>query len=85
MLFLNPFFAQAELPTVADSAKDLAISAAQTVQGVPPPAWLDTRTLILASVVLLVLAIASWVANYLTRRSSPSINLALVERFVLRL
>jgi phosphatidate cytidylyltransferase len=41
--------------------------------------------LILASIVLVVLGIASSVAHYLTRQTSPSINPALVERFVLRL
>ena len=85
MLFPNHLFAQADQPVVADTAKDLANSAAGMVQGVSVRAWLDIRTLILAGTVLLALAIASWVANYLTRRSSPSINPALVERFTLRL
>ena len=85
MLFLNLLFAQADIPAVTDTANDLATTAARIVPAIPLRAWLDMRTLILASVVLLVLAIASWVANYLTRRSSPSINPALVERFVLRL
>ena len=85
MLFLNLLFAQAEPPVVSETAKDIADSATKIVQSVVPRAWLDLNTLILASVVLSVLAIASWVANYLTRRSSPSINPALVERFVLRL
>ena len=85
MLFPNPLFAQTEPPVVAEAAAELATSAEKISQAVPPVVWLDLRTLILASVVLLVLAIASWVANYLTRRSSPSINPALVERFVLRL
>ena len=85
MLFLNLLFAQSDIPAVTDTANELANSAAQIMHGVSLRAWLDMRTLILASVVLLVLAIASWVANYLTRRSSPSINPALVERFVLRL
>ena len=85
MLFLNLLFAQVDIPAVTDTANELANSAAQLVPAVPLRAWLDMRTLILASIVLLVLAIASWVASYLTRRSSPSINPALVERFVLRL
>jgi phosphatidate cytidylyltransferase len=85
MLFLNLLFAQAEPPVDFETAKDIADSATKVVQSVSTRAWLDLNTLILASVVLSVLAIASWVANYLTRRSSPSINPALVERFVLRL
>ena len=85
MLFPNLLFAQAEPPLVAKAAAELATSAEKISPAVPPEAWMDLRTLILAGVVLSLLAIASWVANYLTRRSSPSINPALVERFVLRL
>jgi len=85
MLLPNPLFAQAEPPLVAKAAAELATSAEKISPAVLPEAWMDLRTLILASVVLSLLAIASWVASYLTRRSSPSINPALVERFVLRL
>lgn len=46
---------------------------------------LNWNTLILASGVLIILGLASSVAHYLTRQSSPSINQALVQRFVLRL
>ena len=87
MLFLNLLFAQAEPSVVSETATS---NIGRYCDESRFSLWLHVlaghmNTLILASVVLSVLAIASWVANYLTRRSSPSINPALVERFVLRL
>jgi hypothetical protein len=46
---------------------------------------LDLPTIVLASVVLGVLAIASIVARNLSNQQTPSINPALVQRFVQRL
>ena len=46
---------------------------------------LDLPTIILASVVLGILAIASIVARNLSHRPTPAINPALVQRFVQRL
>jgi phosphatidate cytidylyltransferase len=71
----------ADTPVDEGTATQIAQSAVQ----VGHRAWLNMPTLILASVVLLALAIASSIAHYLTRQSSPSINQALVQRFVLRL
>ncbi|XZE36574.1 phosphatidate cytidylyltransferase [Pirellulaceae bacterium SH501] len=47
--------------------------------------WFDFPTIMLATVVLVVLGIASSVAHYLTRTPNPLINPALVQRFVHRL
>lgn len=47
--------------------------------------WFDFPTIMLATVVLLVLGIASSVAHYLHRNPNPLINPAMVQRFVHRL
>jgi phosphatidate cytidylyltransferase len=79
------FFPQSD-PEVAVEANRAAVeNAMEGAQLVLARPWLDLPTLILGSVVLIVLAIASSVAHYLTRQASPSVNPALVERFVLRL
>ena len=81
MLFLNSIFAQADVPLVSDPAQ----TAVQIGQTVAQRAWLNMPTLILASVVLIILAISSSIAHYLTHKASHSLNPALVQRFVLRL
>lgn len=73
---------EAATPSQASNSNEIANTAASNLVSQP---WLDLPTLILGSVVLLALAIASSVAHYLTRQVSPSINPALVQRFVLRL
>lgn len=85
MLFFNSFFAQADEPAVAETATKLANSAVTVGKALAQSAWLNMPTLILASVVLVALGIASSVAHYLSRQSSPSVNQAMVQRFVLRL
>lgn len=47
--------------------------------------WLSFPTLVLFAIVIVALGIATVVARFLSRQSAPSINRALVERFVLRL
>jgi len=66
-------------------AADPAISASAANSGGSNKVGLDTSTIVLASVVLGVLAGASLIARHLTRQSNPSINPALVQRFVQRL
>ena len=60
-------------------------SAMEASQAIIARDSLNLNTLILGSGVLVLLGIASSVAHYLTRQPSPSINPALVQRFVLRL
>jgi phosphatidate cytidylyltransferase len=85
MLSLNVVFAQTE--KVAEAAKSLTEPVGQIVetaskagQAAGPYDWL-----IMASIVLLVLAIASSIAHYLTKQPSTFVNPALVRRFVHRL
>ncbi len=47
--------------------------------------WLNYPTLLLFATVVIVLAIATLIARYLSRQRNPSMNPALIERFVLRL
>ncbi len=60
-----------------DSVKDAA-------QAVMQPVWLNLPTYTLLGVVVGILAIATAISRNLTRQSNPSINPALVKRFVLR-
>lgn len=85
MLFPIPFLAQTERAAVTETVNEIATTAVQLGQNAIDRARLDLRTIVLAGVVLAVLAIASIVARYLTKQSNPSINPALVQRFVLRL
>jgi phosphatidate cytidylyltransferase len=99
MHFLHSLFAQAGLPesnsiglpdiglptSEAPASASSLIVPSQAVQAIVSRDTLNWNTLILASGVLVLLAIASWVAQYLARQSSPSINPALVQRFVHRL
>jgi phosphatidate cytidylyltransferase len=73
------------IPASTDSMVEATKSAIATGQAIVARDALNWNTLILASGVLVILAIASSVAHYLTRQSSSSINQALVQRFVLRL
>jgi phosphatidate cytidylyltransferase len=82
---LFTFFAQTNEPLEPAAQPELVNSALQLGQSVVTREWLNLPTLLLASVVLVALGISSSVAHYLTRQSSPSINQALVQRFVLRL
>ncbi|MBM3967647.1 MAG: hypothetical protein FJ308_21715, partial [Planctomycetes bacterium] len=74
---------------LAEAATETGKATAAAVQSVAATAsskvGLDLATIVLASVVLGVLAGASLVARHLTRQSNPSINPALVQRFVQRL
>jgi phosphatidate cytidylyltransferase len=74
---------------LTEAATETGKAAALAVQSVAATAsskvGLDLPTIVLASVVLGVLAGASLVARHLTRQSNPSINPALVQRFVQRL
>jgi len=74
---------------LAEAATETGKATAVAVQSVATTAsskaGLDLATIVLASVVLGVLAGASLVARHLTRQSNPSINPALVQRFVQRL
>lgn len=81
MQFFKSFFAQADVPLVSETTQAVV----QIGQTVAQRVWLNMPTLILASVVLIVLGLASSIAHYLTRQASPSINPAIVQRFVLRL
>lgn len=85
MLFPIPFFAQADRAAVTETVNEIATTAVQLGKNAIDRSRLDLRTIVLAGVVLAVLAIASIVARYLTKQSNPSVNPALVQRFVLRL
>ncbi len=68
---------------IADELGEV-VDAANAAAGAVPlqPSYIRTYTLL--GVVLAVLAIATLVGRYLSQQSSPSINPALVRRFVLR-
>ncbi len=55
--------------------------AAQVVQ----KTWLNYPTLMLFAIVIMALGVATIVARYLSMQSTPTINRAMVERFVMRL
>lgn len=68
-----------------ETVKASAVAVQSVAATASSKAGLDLPTIVLASVVLGVLAGASLVARHLTRQSNPSINPALVQRFVQRL
>ncbi len=69
---------QTSLNAAGDQARAVAEQVVQRT-------WLNFPTLVLFAIVILALAIATVVGRYLSRQSTPTINRALVERFVLRL
>ncbi len=80
MTNLISFLALSDPAAAADAANTLATQAVATIRS-----RLNFPTILLASVVLAILAIASLVARYLSKQSNPAINPALVQRFILRL
>ena len=68
-----------------ETVKASAVAVQSVAATASSKAGLDLPTIVLASVVFGVLAGASLVARHLTRQSNPSINPALVQRFVQRL
>lgn len=69
--------AQIAAPAAADPAIEVAKASSRD--------WLSFPTLVLFAIVIVALGIATVVARFLSQQSAPSINRALVERFVLRL
>ncbi len=71
------------LTLVADAKDDLALEVARVAVQVGPR-WFNVATITLAGVILGILAIATIVGRYLGQNPSPTINPAMVQRFVLR-
>ncbi len=69
---------------LADASDEIVRNVARVAATVGERDWLNVRTITLAGVVLGVLAAATVVGRYLSRSSSPTINPAMVQRFVLR-
>jgi phosphatidate cytidylyltransferase len=70
---------------LSETAAKVSEAASKAVEAVTEKLWIDFPTIMLATVVLVVLGIASSVAHYFTRTPNPSINPAMVQRFVHRL
>ena len=80
--------AESGTPAAANStgvAESTVAPAGDNASGVSDAHWFDFPTIMLATVVMLALGIASSVAHYLTRNPNPLINPAMVQRFVHRL
>jgi phosphatidate cytidylyltransferase len=85
MLIPNVFFAQTEEVTkaarsLAEPVGKIVETASRAGQTAGPFDWL-----ILASIVFVVLGIATWIANYLNKKPNSFLNPALVQRFIHRL
>jgi phosphatidate cytidylyltransferase len=72
---------------LAQSASNEVVEATDrnAVVSIARPWLFNYQTLLLFTIVIIALGVATLVARYLSRQSAPSINRALVERFVMRL
>jgi phosphatidate cytidylyltransferase len=80
-----PFLLFAQTDEIAKAAADMVVPLADQAAKAVKAQGFDFPTIMLATVVLITLGIASSVAHYLTKTPNPAVNPALVQRFVHRL